>query len=763
MKLALTRGPDISMQKAAAVPEKLPPDSEAKLEAKPTQAKTGNNTSRSILIGLALGIVTGLFFGEKVAFLQWPARAFVELLQVTVLPYIVCSMIVGIGENTGSNARQLAAKGGLILVVTWILSLAIVFAVPLALPPEKGGVFFSAAPSREASIDWLDLYIPANPFRSLANNTVPAVVIFSILVGIALTDLKGKEKLLEPLKAFSKVLGRVASLMVRLTPFGIFAISGHAAGTLRLDEFARLQAFLLIYIGLSLILAFWLLPGLVSLITSIPHKRMISLSMDAVLTAFVTSNVFVVLPLIAERSKQLISELSTKSESQDDSIDVLIPASFNFPHSGKILSMSFILFAGWFAGTPVSKLHYPILGGAGFLSFFGSLNTAIPFLLNLLRIPADLFQMFLVSGIINSQFGSAAAVMHTMTVAVIGAFLMSRPLRLHMAKLLRFAMITALIVGGFLVGSRVLLSNLLPAPGENNMFYYDQLKLSGVWGELSDEAKIDDEMPDLPADGAIRGERLNQILKRKLLRVGYTDDALPWSFRNSRGELVGFDIDMAHALAVLLEVHLELVPITRANMGQMLNSGMCDIVMSGIRATPLRAKTMQFSEPYVEEASAFLVLDHMRDSFQSVESIQKLKGVRIAVLNITAWMQRLEHVFPQAKLTPIDSIEVFLNDRSGRFDATYTGWERAAALSMIHPKYSPVVPEPGMGSTPLAYAVPKYEEDLLTYVNTWIAGRRASGLMKERLDYWVNGKGAGSVREPRWSIAGIYSDCGTDV
>ena len=29
--------------------------------------------------------------------------------------------------------------------------------------------------------------------------------------------------------------------------------------------------------------------------------------------------------------------------------DVIVPASFNFPHAGKLLSLSFVLFAGWFA------------------------------------------------------------------------------------------------------------------------------------------------------------------------------------------------------------------------------------------------------------------------------------------------------------------------------------------------------------------------------------------------------------------------------
>lgn len=80
---------------------------------------------------------------------------------------------------------------------------------------------------------------------------------------------------------------------------------------------------------------------------------------------------------------------------------------------------------------------YPVVASVGLLSFFGSLNSAIPFLLNMLRMPTDLFQMFLVSGIVNSHFGSGAAVMHTMAIAILGSYLMARGVRIHAGKMLR--------------------------------------------------------------------------------------------------------------------------------------------------------------------------------------------------------------------------------------------------------------------------------------------------------------------------------------
>ncbi len=56
--------------------------------------------STNILIGMFLGIACGIFFGEKVAFLQVAGNAFIKLLQMTILPYILVSLINGIGGLT---------------------------------------------------------------------------------------------------------------------------------------------------------------------------------------------------------------------------------------------------------------------------------------------------------------------------------------------------------------------------------------------------------------------------------------------------------------------------------------------------------------------------------------------------------------------------------------------------------------------------------------------------------------------------------------
>ena len=260
--------------------------------------------TKQIFVALFAGVAVGLFFGEKVAFLDIGGRAFVQALQITVLPYVAGSLIAGFGSMRREDARLLASRGGLLLLALWAISLGLVFLLPLALPAGKGGAFFSfAGLEGERAIDWLDLYIPANPFRSLANNVVPAVVVFALLAGVGLMALPRKQVLLEPLQVFNEAMGRVGSLLARLTPLGIFAIAGSTAGTMQLEEFERLQGFVLSYAVFACLLTFWLLPGLLAALAGVSHRRTIALSQDALVTAFVTSNLFVVLPILVERSR----------------------------------------------------------------------------------------------------------------------------------------------------------------------------------------------------------------------------------------------------------------------------------------------------------------------------------------------------------------------------------------------------------------------------------------------------------------------------
>src|SRR5690606_32487697 len=87
---------------------------------------------------------------------------------------LAVGLVLGLGRLDRAQAVQLAKYGLLTLLAFWLMALAVVGAMPLAFPEYKAAFFFSTTLLEQPEpLSFVDLYIPANPFHSLANSIVP--------------------------------------------------------------------------------------------------------------------------------------------------------------------------------------------------------------------------------------------------------------------------------------------------------------------------------------------------------------------------------------------------------------------------------------------------------------------------------------------------------------------------------------------------------------------------------------------------------------
>jgi ABC-type amino acid transport substrate-binding protein len=574
---------------------------------------------------------------------------------------------------------------------------------------------------------------------------VPAVVLFSVMVGVALIGVERKQPLMDLLIVVRAALSRVTHFLVRLTPVGLFAIAAVTAGTLDLEQFKRIEVYLVAYILVALLVSLWVLPGLVSALTPIGAGEILSRNRNALVTAFMTADLFIVLPFLTEASKELLARHRLAPEHAASTPDVVVPASFNFPHTGKLLSLSFILFAGWFSDVVIPITDRVRLGGIGLVSFFGSLQAAVPFLLDVFRIPADTMQLFHATGVINSRFGALLAAVHTLAVALLGTCAITGTLRFQPARLVRFAVVTVVLTAVTLGGARILLGRAVGGgPKQGDVI----AEMRPLYPTV--EAAVH---RDRPAQAAAAGtESLMETVRRRgALRIGYAVDSLPFAYFNRADDLVGFDVDLAHQLARELQVRLEFVPVDRDRLGEQLDAGDCDIVMSGIAVTTLRASRTLFSTSYLDETLSFVVRDHRRDEFSSWEEIRARSGLVLAVRDLPYYIQKVKDLVPQARLHPLRSAAEAFGAGEQPFDAAVLPAERASAWTLLYPKYSVVVPEPGTIKIPLAYPVARRDELFASFLNTWIELKRKDGTIDALYKYWILGQNA-AARRPRWSI-----------
>jgi len=245
---------------------------------------------------------------------------------------------------------------------------------------------------------------------------------------------------------------------------------------------------------------------------------------------------------------------------------------------------------------------------------------------------------------------------------------------------------------------------------------------------------------------------LETIASRKQLRVGYLPDSLPFAFFNERGDLVGFDVELAHRLAGEMGVGLAFVPLDREQFTQALADGYCDLVMSGVAVTTNRALEVRFSDSYLDETVAFIVPDGQRERYDSWDAIRERGSLTLAVPDVPYYVNKLHELLPHAL------VQVHTTDIAPLFDRTRTHAdaivlpaERGSAWTLMHPEYSVVVPGPEPIKVPLAYPIAKRDERLAAFVNTWIALKRKDGTIDAAYRYWILGK-SDATQGPRWSI-----------
>ncbi|MCO6458590.1 MAG: cation:dicarboxylase symporter family transporter [Pirellulaceae bacterium] len=700
------------------------------------------------MLGLAAGIFCGIFFGEYCAPLSVVGDAFVRLLQMTVLPYVVVVLIGNLGRLTVVQRRRLAGVAGCVLLLLWAVGLWTVFALALSFPQWKTGSFYSTALAEPPpNADVLAMFIPSNIFAALADSQVSAVVLLCIAVGLALARLERRQLLIDQLELLGAALMKVSQFVTRLTPLGVWAIAASTAGTISLAEAGRLQAYLIAYTGGALFLTLVVLPYLVVVCTPIMYRQVWHVSRDAWLLAFATGKLLIVLPLLIEKTEELFAAREEQTSESAPAVDVIYPLAYSFPHVGKLLGLLFIPFASWFLGHRLDWDEYPAFLGTGLFSYFGGPLLAIPHLLDQMRLPHDMFELFLLSGVYCERLSDGLGAVHLVTFTILTTCAVTGTLRLRPAALLRYVAAMTLLGGLLVVALRAGLTHTLAyMEPRHEVIAHMQLLDRPVAAVVFRESRPNPD-PLLPGESL-----LERVRRRGVMRVGYNEDKLPFAYFNVNDQLVGYDVNLAHVLARDLGVTLEFVRFERSELAEQLRQDHFDIVMSGLVGNLERSEQMQHTAPYLEVTMSLVVPDYRVRAFASYASIQKLDRPRIGYVDLSRdFVSRFNALIPNAELVALRSSGEYFEGRGDELDALLISAESGSAFTLLHPGYQVVVPDGPRVSLPLFYAIGRRDGGLRDLLEHWVQLKKLDGTMQENYDHWILGKSP-PTNQPRWSV-----------
>ena len=701
-----------------------------------------------ILIGLFLGVLTGLFLGELAAPFSIGGDVFIGLLQMTVLPYIVASLISNIGSISWAERRGLVVAGVSVLGVMLLLGVAVLVLIPIAFPAWDTAAFFSTSLITPPEvIDLVALYVPSNPFSSLALNLVPASVLFSIMLGIGIGGIRGKKGLLRMLDVLAAGLNEINKMVIKLTPIGLFFIAAGTAGTISLSEVDKLQAYLITYTVIAAVLGFVVLPLLVSAVTPFSYRDQLSIPKNTLITIFAAAKIIVVLPQLSENIKELFRRYDLENEEVGYSSEILLPLAYPFPNLGTFTILMFIPFSAWYLGSSLDMSEQFIFYGSAFLSSFVAPLIGIPFLLDILKIPSDMMELFVMSTVYTDRIRVVLGAVHLLSLTIVIIAIQRGVFKLNKRRMVRAIVISSIVFFSALLGVRGYLSFAV-----QKEYSGDQALVEMRWMDRPVEARqYDDDLPPVEPD-VKRDGRLTTIENRGTLRVAYLKDSLPFAFRNFKGEVVGFDVEMSHHLAGVLGVELELVRVARKDISKLFDTGQIDIVMSGLPVTPQGIKQWEFAASPMDLTMGFLVPDHRRKYFADVKTLQADKDLTLGFRQDSPTFQIwIKTQFPLAKLVKVSSPRAFMNGEHPELDAVIQTAEGGSAWTLLYPQYSIVVPNDMLVKVPLGYPLPKGDNEWNRFVSTWVELSQKNGTVELLFSHWIRGRGA-DPEEPRWSI-----------
>jgi len=261
---------------------------------------------------MLLGAEIGHDFPTFGVSLRLLAQIFLRLIKVIIAPLIFSTLVSGIAGH--SDLKKVGRMGVKALIFFEIVTTLALFIGLAAINISQAGVGAQIPANTETvKIESLTpsetvLHVfPENIAKSIAENQILQVVIFSLLFGVALALVKNETKR-RPMLAFTESLAEVmfkfTNLVMWFAPLGILGAIASTVGSTGIGIFGNLARLLLtLYGALAVFLLAVLLP--VALLVKVPIRRFIRAIAEPATIAFSTASSEAALPSAMERMEEL--------------------------------------------------------------------------------------------------------------------------------------------------------------------------------------------------------------------------------------------------------------------------------------------------------------------------------------------------------------------------------------------------------------------------------------------------------------------------
>lgn len=257
---------------------------------------------KKMLAGIVLGIITGVVLGPKAQLLKPVGTVFLGLLNMLVVLLVFSSMTVAVTSFTDMHKLgRVGLKTILLYFGTTIIAILFGLVAAKLMHPGAGlGLNHGTSIKIDETPEILNVFlnlVPSNPIGSLASGNILQIIVFAIFLGLGINFAGEKGKPLARLiESLSEVMIAMTGLVMKLAPYGMFAIMAWVAGTFGYSVLYTLLTLVLTHYATCFFHLIIVYGGILLLMAKVPVMPFFKGMSDAIVIAASTTSSSATLP-----------------------------------------------------------------------------------------------------------------------------------------------------------------------------------------------------------------------------------------------------------------------------------------------------------------------------------------------------------------------------------------------------------------------------------------------------------------------------------
>ena len=293
-----------------------------------------------LLLALILGVIFAVIWPQFAGFYQFLGQAFIKLVNMVIIPLIFPIIVVAVASVIGKKSFGKILTKTLLyfFAVTTVITLLFVFSsyylgfgqgVNIG---QTGGNIDGIVNNVQLS-EFLLGFIPSNIVKSISEGSLLPIIVFAIFLGYGIGSLKSdkSKKILEGFQIWIEAIYKIVTVIVKLSPFGIFGFIAKDVASTGIDKLVGLGQFV---VGTYLAYAVLILVifPLIASIFKVPYLTAFRENWSLLTLAFISGSSSVVLP-------SLLKDLKKQGHDKN-TIDLVVPLGYTFNLEGAAVYFS---------------------------------------------------------------------------------------------------------------------------------------------------------------------------------------------------------------------------------------------------------------------------------------------------------------------------------------------------------------------------------------------------------------------------------------